>query len=369
MPDELPFVTGSIGLLGTKPSYELMMGCDTLLVVGSSFPYAEFLPKEGAARGVQIDIDARMIGIRYPMDVHLVGDAAETLRALVPRLKRKTDRSWREQIECEVADWWQVLDEQAQVEADPVNPQRVFAELSPRLPDDCILTADAGSVASWYARHLKMRRGMKASLSGTLASMGSGVPYAIAAKFTHPDRVAIALVGDGSMQMNGLNELITIAKYWEHWSDPRLVVLVLNNRDLNMVTWEQRALEGDPKFEASQEIPDFPYARYAELLGLRRHARRRPRRSRRGLGRGAFGRPAVRPRGRHRPRGAAAAASHHVRTGEEPHARGRARRRGLVEHARAVVQGEAERARSLSRHGCSGVPRGANGTPERTLFA
>ncbi len=269
VPDDLPFVTGSIGLLGTKPSYEMMTGCDTLLVVGSSFPYAEFLPKEGAARGVQIDLDARMIGIRYPMDVHLVGDAAETLRALVPRLERKSDRSWREQIEREVADWWQVLDEQAQVEADPVNPQRVFAELSPRLPDNCILTADAGSVASWYARHLRIRRGMKASLSGTLASMGSGVPYAIAAKFTHPDRVAIALVGDGSMQMNGLNELITISKYWERWSDPRLVVLVLNNRDLNMVTWEQRALEGDPKFEASQEIPDFPYARYAELLGLR----------------------------------------------------------------------------------------------------
>jgi pyruvate dehydrogenase (quinone) len=269
VPDDLPFVTGSIGLLGTKASDELMRGCDTLLVVGSSFPYSEFLPEEGQARGVQIDLDARMIGIRFPMEVQLVGDAAETLRALLPRLERKDDRAWRERIEEAVADDWRVLEGQALVDADPINPQRVFSELSARLPDNCILTSDSGSAAVWYARHLKLRRGMLASLSGNLASMGPGVPYAIAAKFAYPDRVAIALVGDGAMQMNGLNELITIAKYWERWSDPRLIVLVLNNRDLNMVTWEQRALEGDPKFEASQDIPDFPYARYAELLGLK----------------------------------------------------------------------------------------------------
>jgi pyruvate dehydrogenase (quinone) len=268
VPDDLPFVTGSIGLLGTQASWELMKGCDTLLVVGSSFPYSEFLPEEGQARGVQIDLDPRMIGIRYPMEALLVGDAVETLRALIPRLERKDDRSWREKIEKEVAEHWRVLEGQAHVDADPINPERVFFELSPRLPDGCILTADSGSSAVWYARHLRLRRGMQASLSGTLASMGPGVPYAIAAKFAHPDRVAIALVGDGAMQMNGLNELITIAKYWERWSDPRLVVLVLNNRDLNMVTWEQRALEGDPKFEAAQELPDFPYARFAELLGL-----------------------------------------------------------------------------------------------------
>jgi pyruvate dehydrogenase (quinone) len=268
VPDDLPFVTGAIGLLGTKPSWELMRECDTLLMVGSSFPYSEFLPEEGRARGVQIDLDARMIGIRYPMDVHLVGDAAETLQLLLPRLERKQDRGWREQIEGDVADWWRLIGEQAQIEADPINPQRLFSELSPRLPDRCILTSDSGTAAVWFARHLKLRRGMLASLSGNLASMGPGVPYAVAAKFAHPDRVAIALVGDGAMQMNGLNELITVAKYWERWSDPRLVVLVLHNRDLNMVTWEQRALEGDPKFEAAQEIPDFPYARFAELLGL-----------------------------------------------------------------------------------------------------
>ncbi len=269
LPDDLPFVTGSIGLLGTKPSWELMTGCDTLLMVGTSFPYSEFLPEEGKARAVQIDIDGRMLGIRYPTEVNLVGDSAETLRALLPRLERKQERSWREQIEESVADWWRVLEERAMNAADPINPQRVFWELSPRLPDNCILSSDSGSAANWFARDLKIRRGMMASLSGTLATMGPGVPYAIAAKFCHPERVAIALVGDGAMQMNGMNELITAAKYWRRWSDPRLIVAVLNNQDLNQVTWEQRVLEGDPKFEASQDIPDVPYARFAELIGLK----------------------------------------------------------------------------------------------------
>ncbi|HEV8054444.1 MAG TPA: thiamine pyrophosphate-requiring protein, partial [Candidatus Limnocylindrales bacterium] len=269
LPDDLPFVTGSIGLLGTKPSWELMTGCDTLLMVGTSFPYSEFLPEEGKARAVQIDIDGRMLGIRYPTEVNLVGDSAETLRALLPRLERKQERSWREQIEESVVDWWRVLEERAMNAADPINPQRVFWELSPRLPDNCILSSDSGSAANWFARDLKIRRGMMASLSGTLATMGPGVPYAVAAKFCHPDRVAIALVGDGAMQMNGMNELITVAKYWQRWSDPRLIVAVLNNQDLNQVTWEQRVLEGDPKFEASQDIPDVPYARFAELIGLK----------------------------------------------------------------------------------------------------
>ena len=268
VPDDLPFVTGSIGLLGTKPSWNLMMDCDTLLMVGSSFPYSEFLPKEGQARGVQIDIDGRMLGIRYPMELNLVGDSAATLRALLPHLARKTDRSWRDQIEKDVADWWGVLERRAMQDAHPINPQRVFRELSSRLPDRAILTSDSGSAANWFARDLKLRAGMSASLSGNLATMGPGVPYAIGAKFSHPDRPVIALVGDGAMQMNGINELITISKYWKEWSDPRLVVLVLNNRDLNQVTWEQRAMEGDPKFEASQDLPDFPYADYARMIGL-----------------------------------------------------------------------------------------------------
>ena len=268
LPDDLPFVTGSIGLLGTKPSWELMRGCDTLLIVGSSFPYSEFLPEEGQARGVQIDLDATRLGLRYPTEVNLVGDAAETLRALLPLLERKENRSWREQIEREVAKWWEVVEARALNPADPVNPQRLFWELSKRLPDGAIVCADSGSGTNWYARDLKLRRGMLASLSSTLASMGSAVPYAIAAKFAHPDRVALALAGDGAMQMNGLAELITVAKYWERWSDPRLVVLVLNNRDLNMVTWEHRTMEGSPKFAASQDLPDVAYAEFARGLGL-----------------------------------------------------------------------------------------------------
>jgi pyruvate dehydrogenase (quinone) len=268
VPDHLPHVTGSIGLLGTRPSWNLMTRCDTLLMVGSSFPYSEFLPREGDARGVQIDIDGRLLSIRYPMEVNLIGDSAATLRALLPLLERKRDRSWRESIEEDVSDWWNVLESRAMNSAEPINPQRVFWELSPRLPDRCILTADSGSAANWYARDIKIREGMMASLSGTLATMGPGVPYAIAAKFCHPDRPVVALVGDGAMQMNGINGLITIAKYWKEWRNKTLVVLVLNNRDLNQVTWEQRAMSGDPKFAASQEVPDIGYARFAESLGL-----------------------------------------------------------------------------------------------------
>jgi pyruvate dehydrogenase (quinone) len=268
LPDDLPFVTGSIGLLGTKPSWDLMMECDAFLMVGSSFPYSEFLPEEGKARGVQIDIDGRMLGIRYPMEVNLVGDSRETLRALLPKLHRKDDRSWREQIEQEVREWWELIEHRAQLPGDPLNPQLLFSELSKRLPDDAILAADSGSAANWYARNIRLRKGMRSSLSGTLATMGPGMPYAIGAKFAHPKRPVFALVGDGAFQMNGMNELITVAKYWERWADPRFVVMVLHNDDLNQVTWEQRAMEGDPKYEASQVLPDFPYARYAELLGF-----------------------------------------------------------------------------------------------------
>jgi len=269
LPDDLPWVTGSIGMLGTKPSYEMMMSCDTLLMVGSGFPYSEFLPKEGQARGVQIDLAPDMLSIRYPMEVNLVGDAAETLRALLPLLNPKGDGEWRRTIGKHMAEWWKTLEARAMESADPVNPQRVTWELSPRLPDGVILTSDSGSCANWYARDLKMRRGMMASLSGGLASMGAAVPYAIAAKFAHPGRPVIALVGDGAMQMNNMAELITVAKYWRQWSDPRWIVCVFNNEDLNQVTWEQRVVEGDPKFDASQQIPNVPYHRFAELIGLK----------------------------------------------------------------------------------------------------
>ena len=268
VPDDLPYVTGSIGLLGTKPSWDMMMECDTLLMVGSSFPYSEFLPKPGQARGVQIDIKPRMLSLRYPMEVNLCGYSRETLQLLFPLLRQKPDRSWRKKIEGWVSKWWQVLEARAMNTANPINPQRVFWELSPKVPDRCILTFDSGTSAGWFARDVKIRPDMMASVSGGLATMGCGVPYAIAAKFAHPDRPVIALVGDGAMQMNGINELITIEKYWREWADPRLVILVLDNRDLNMVTWEQRTFVGDPKFIASQELPEFPYARYAEMLGF-----------------------------------------------------------------------------------------------------
>ena len=246
-----------------------MTECDTLLMVGSGFPYAEFMPEEGQARGVQIDIEPDMLSLRYPMEVNLVGDAAETLRLLLPLLDRKEDRKWRGEIEKQVADWWKLLGERAMQPAKPVNPQRVVWELSSRLPDNAIVTSDSGSCANWYARDLKMRRGMMASLSGGLASMGAAVPYAIAAKFAHPDRPVVGLVGDGAMQMNNMAELITVAKYWRDRADSRWVMCVFNNEDLNQVTWEQRVMEGDPKFDASQNIPNVPYHRFVEMIGLK----------------------------------------------------------------------------------------------------
>jgi pyruvate dehydrogenase (quinone) len=269
LPDDLPWVTGSIGLLGTKPSYDLMTECDTLLMVGSGFPYSEFLPKDGQARGVQIDLKPDMLSLRYPMEVNLVGDAAETLRAILPMLRQKTDSNWRKTIGGWMTDWWNTLEKRALTEAKPVNPQRVTWELSPRLPDNVIITSDSGSCANWYARDLKVRRGMKCSLSGGLASMGAAVPYAIAAKMAYPDRPVIALVGDGAMQMNNMAELITVAKYWRGWASPSWICAIWNNEDLNQVTWEQRVMEGNPKFEASQRIPNVPYHKFAELIGLK----------------------------------------------------------------------------------------------------
>ncbi|GAA2483483.1 thiamine pyrophosphate-requiring protein [Streptomyces longisporus] len=271
LPDDLPFVTGPIGLLGSKASDNMIQGCDTLFMIGSSFPYSEWLPDEGQAKGVEIDIDGRMIGIRYPMDAHLVGDSRETLKALIPMLQRKDDRKWREKIEKDVREWNDLCDRWAGEHfGNTINPQAVAAELSPRLPDGCILTADSGSGTNWWARHLKLRTGMQASLSGTLATMGPGTPYAIAARFAYPDRPVIAFVGDGAFQMNGMNEMITIKRYLDRLSGPApFIFCVFNNHDLNQVTWEQRAMAGDPKYPGSQEIPDVPYAAYAQLLGLK----------------------------------------------------------------------------------------------------
>ncbi|WP_296612222.1 thiamine pyrophosphate-requiring protein [Sphingomonas sp.] len=269
LPDDLPYVTGAIGLLGTTPSYDLMTGCDTLLMIGTGFPWAEFLPKDGQARAVQIDIAPKMLGLRYPVEVNLHGDAAETLRALLPLLDRKRDRSWQDGIAAQMSEWWAILEKRALAEADPVNPQRVVWEMSPLLPADAIVTSDSGSCANWYARDYRVKEGQRATLSGGLASMGAAVPYAIAAKFAFPHRPVVALVGDGAMQMNNMAELITIQKYWRRWADPRLIVCVFNNGDLNEVTWEQRVMEGNPRFPDTQDIPDVPYAKFAEMLGLK----------------------------------------------------------------------------------------------------
>ncbi|MFG2794936.1 thiamine pyrophosphate-requiring protein [Streptomyces sp. NPDC048419] len=266
--DHLPYVTGSIGLLGTRPSYELMQDCDTLLVIGSSFPYTQFLPEFGQARAVQIDIDPHMVGLRYPFEVNLVGDARATLQRLLPHLQQAKDKVWRKKIEKNTARWWEVMERRAAVDADPINPEYVAHALNGLLPENVILAADSGSAANWYARHLRLRGEMRGSLSGTLATMGPGVPYVIGAKFAHGDRPAIALVGDGAMQMNGLAELITISKYWQQWADPRLVVAVLNNQDLNQVTWEMRAMSGAPQFLPSQSLPDVAYADFARSVGL-----------------------------------------------------------------------------------------------------
>jgi pyruvate dehydrogenase (quinone) len=266
--DDLPYVTGSIGLLGTRPSYDLMRECDTLLIVGSSFPYAQFMPDFGQARAVQIDLDGSLIGMRYPTEVNLIGDARSTLRALLPLLERKEAASWRKEVEENVAAWWEAMERQAMTDADPVNPMRIVWELSSRVPDDAIITADSGSSTNWYARHLRFRGRMRGSLSGTLATMGPGVPYAIGAKYAHPDRPVVALVGDGAMQMNGLAELLTVRRYFSEWTDPRLVVCVFHNNDLNQVTWELRAMGGAPKFEESQVLPDMSYAEFARSIGL-----------------------------------------------------------------------------------------------------
>ena len=269
LPDDLPWVTGTIGLLGSKPSSDMMDDCDTLLMIGTGFPWAEFLPPTGQARGVQIDRDATMLGSRYPTEVNLHGESVETLRALLPLIETKTDTHWRHGIEKSMKAWWELMDKRAHAPANPVNPQRVVSELSPKLGANAIVTSDSGSCANWYARDLKVKRGQLLSLSGGLASMGAAVPYAIGAKFAHPDRPVIALVGDGAMQMNNMAELITVAKYYKTWTTPTWICCVWNNEDLNQVSWEQRIMEGFPRYDATQSLPNVPYHKFAELIGLK----------------------------------------------------------------------------------------------------
>ncbi len=268
LPDDLPYVTGSIGLLGTRPSYELMRDCDTLLIVGSNFPYTQFLPEFGQARAVQIDHDGTSIGMRYPTELNIVADAKTTLAALQPHLRPTAHTSWRDTVESNVKRWWSVVEEQSMVSAEPVNPMRVAWELSKRLPANAIVTADSGSSTTWYARCLKFTGGVRGSVSGTLATMGCAVPYALGAKFAHPDRPVVAFVGDGAMQMNGLAELLTLNRYRQEWDALPFVICVFGNGDLNQVTWELRAMGGAPKFEQSQNLPDVSYAEVARAMGV-----------------------------------------------------------------------------------------------------
>lgn len=268
VPGDLPYHTQQLGLLGSKPSYDMMQDCDTLLMVGSNYPYAEFLPETGQARGVQIDLSSEHLSLRYPMEVNLAGDAKATLTALLPHLTQQQDTSWQEQVIEGMKDWNDVTEKEAMTEADPINPRYVYHLLNKHLPDNAIVTADAGTTADWYGHHIKLGRNMSGNLSGMLASMLAAMPYAVAAKFAHPDRPVVCTIGDGAFQMLGMNELITVKRHWKTWDDPRFIVLVLHNHDLSQVSWEMREV-GDPRWDTSQLVEDMDYAGYADLLGLR----------------------------------------------------------------------------------------------------
>ena len=263
-----PWHTGVMGHLGTTASAQLMAECDTLLMVGCNDPWTEFYPSPGQARAVQIDTDSRVIGSKYPVEVPLVGDAARTLRALRPLLTPVTDRDWQTRVRGSVQTWHEIAAARTAEITEGANPEFVVGELSRHLPSDARVAVDVGSATYWYARHLRLPPDVPAHVSGYLASMGCALPYGISAKLDAPDRPVVALVGDGAMQMNGLLELITVSQRWRDWDDPRFVVLVLHNGDLNEVSWEQREMEGEPRFAESQRVPSFPYAAYAELLGL-----------------------------------------------------------------------------------------------------
>ncbi len=268
VPGDLPYHTQQLGLLGSKPSYDMMQDCDTLLMIGSNYPYAEFLPATGQARGVQIDLTSRHLSLRYPMEVNLAGDAKATLTALLPHLDRQPDRSWQEGVIAGMKDWNEVTEREAMTKADPVNPRYVYHLLNQRLPANAIITADAGSTADWYGHHIKLGPGMRGNLSGMLASMLAAMPYAMAAKFAYPDRPVVCTIGDGAFQMLGMNELITVKRHWKSWADPRFIVMVLHNDDLTQVSWEMREV-GDPRWDTAQQVESMDYAAYAEVLGLR----------------------------------------------------------------------------------------------------
>ncbi len=254
VPADVPFHTQHLGLLGSKPSYDMIQGCDTLLMVGTNYPYGEFLPKTGQARGIQIDLLQRHMSLRYPMELNLWGDSKTTLTALLPYLKQKDDLSWQNKIVEDMKQWWEINEREAMLDAKPINPRRAFYEMNKRLPSNSIITADAGSTADWYGHHVLMKRGMMGNLSGRLATMLAAMPYAIAAKFAFPERPVICTIGDGAMQMLGMNGLISVKRYWQEWKNPTFIVFVLHNNDLAQVSWEMRIEDGNPRYDTSQKL-------------------------------------------------------------------------------------------------------------------
>ncbi|AGS34500.1 thiamine pyrophosphate protein [Corynebacterium maris DSM 45190] len=263
-----PLAAGTMGHLGTPASAHALQNCDTVVLIGTDDPWTEFYPAPGQARAVQIDVDPSVLGNRYPVEVGLVGDAAESIEALLPHLMERADTDWRAEVEAAVAASREIARRRADVEAAPLNPELVVRSFGERVADDAQAAIDVGSCVYHYVRQTSWPTSVPAHLSSTLASMGCGVPYALAAKETDPGRPVVALAGDGAMQMLGINELITVAHRWRDWQDPRFVLLVLQNRDLAEVSWEQRETEGEPRFAASQEVPGFDFAAYARQLGL-----------------------------------------------------------------------------------------------------
>src|SRR5688500_1883829 len=259
VPDDSPFTTGGIGLLGTRPSQEALEQCDTLLMVGTSFPYIEFLPKPDQARAVQIDVDPVRIGLRYPIEVGLVGDCRRTLEKLERRVNRRGDRSFLEKAQQGMREWWQLMETRGTRSDKPMKPQVVAWELGKRLAADAIVSSDSGTIATWFARQIKARRGQMFSLSGTLASMANGLPYTIAAQVAYPDRQCVAFVGDGGFTML-MGELATAVKY-----GLPIKVIVIENNTLGMIKWEQMVFLGNPEYGC--ELQPIDFAAFARACG------------------------------------------------------------------------------------------------------
>jgi pyruvate dehydrogenase (quinone) len=259
VPDDSPYTTGTIGLLGTKPSQEAMEDCDTLLIVGSAFPYIEFLPKPDQAKGVQIDFDPKQIGLRFPVEVGLVGDSRQTLQALVPLLKPKSDKRFLQQAQAGMKDWWELMEKRATRRDKPMKPQVVAWELGKRLRNDAIVSCDSGTIATWWARQIRVKEGQMHSLSGNLATMAPGLPYTLAAQIAFPERQCIAFVGDGGFSML-MADFVTAVKY-----QLPIKVVIIKNNDLGQIKWEQMVFLGNPEYGIDLHPIDF--AAFAHACG------------------------------------------------------------------------------------------------------